>query len=390
MATTAKPFEPYAPFDAGSITSPASSKPAAAKSEERFDPYAPWVNAEAPPPPPGSIPLTPAGSSAVGAAVGAALNALTSTEDVQTEVRARKEAMKGKSSMADLNREINEQRKLVDKKHGKGFFDIAMERVMSQRALGQMPNVPETFDPFLGKLDETQTYARERQGGFGMGTKDVWAAAREGDKAAQELVRRHLAGELSVDDLAKYSAPVKRIYVDPMTQEAIIASRGTKATSEATDLYKGLNRYNQKLDLEAALPTYRGNTSGAASPAVAVGNVGAGTKTRSMLLGALGGLGLPLQADEIATRINENDPIGATIASVGAAGDIAAIMPTRANVASLVTKGAGLVAGALSPLALMAYDKWGPQILPFLAEKGLISPESIPSNYSVMPGMRVK
>lgn len=370
-------FDPYAPYSGSTTTAAPDAKP-----KEKVDPYAPYK-----PPSDGAdktdAPMTLGEKMGVGAAVGAGLNMLTPTEDVQLETKTRREAMKGKSSMTDLNREINEQKRLVDMKHGKGFFEAAMQRSLAERARGMVPNSG-GFDPFLGRLDDTNTYARERQTGFGMGTKDVWAAAREGDEAAKALVASHLAGNLSAEELNRYSAPVKRILVDPRTQEAVIAARDLKASTEATDLYKGLNRYNQKLDLEAALPTYRGNTSRGLSAPIGVAGAGAGTKTRAMLVGALGGLGLPFQAEEISERMGSNDPIGATIAGIGAAGDVAAMMPTRPNPYQLAVKGAGMLAGAASPLVLMAYDKFGPDILPYLVEKGIISPDMVPANFSVM------
>ena len=264
-------FDRYAPFS-GSTPAASEAKP--------VDRYAPFVNTsdntdttEA------SMPLGE--KMGIGAAVGAGLNMLTPTEDVQLETKTRREAMRGKSSIADLNREINEQKRLVDMKYGKGFFETAMERTLVDRARGIVPNSGTTFDSFLGRIDDTNTYARERQTGFGMGTKNVWAAAAEGDEAARALIQAHLSGKVSAEELNRYSAPVKRILVDPMTQEAVIAARNIKASTEATDLYKGLNRYGQKLDLEAALPTYRGNTSSTLSVPIGAAGIAGGTKTRA-------------------------------------------------------------------------------------------------------------
>lgn len=304
------------------------------------------------------------------AAAGAASGLFgASKEPIQAEIRARNKAIEGKATLADLDREIAMQRKLVDAQHGEGFFDAALKRVMTQRALGQMPNVPnEPFDPMLGRMDETKTYARERQTGFGMGTKNVWDLAKEGDKTAQELIKQFQAGKITADVLNQYSAPVKRILVSPAVQEAEIAARTGRAEAEALGLYPGVRAYQQRLDLESALPTYRRSTSSALAPGIRTTEVLAGSRPRATIAGALGGAGAVLSAEEAAQRWQENDPIGAAIAGVGAAGDVAAMIPLTPNPYALAAKGTGILAGALSPLALMAYDKYRPQVEEF-AEK---------------------
>jgi hypothetical protein len=304
------------------------------------------------------------------AAAGAASGAFGAPkETIKTELRARDKAVGTKATISDLDREIRQQRALVDQKYGKGFFDLATERILTQRALGQMPNVPETFDPFLGRTDQTGTYARERQTGFGMGTKDVWKAAQEGDEAAQALIRSFQAGQIGADELARYSAPVKRILVDPLTQEAEIAARTARMTGEALDLSPGARAFTQRVDLTDALPTYRGSTSSALTPGIRVADVVAGSRPRSAMIGALGGLGAALSGEEALSRMKENDKIGATIAGVGALGDIAAMIPLSPVPSALAAKGTGIAVGALSPLMLMAYDKYKPQIDEFLAKR---------------------
>lgn len=304
------------------------------------------------------------------AAAGAASGAFGAPkETIKAELRARDKAVGTKATIADLDREIRQQRALVDQKYGKGFFDLATERVLTQRALGQMPNVPETFDPFLGRADQTGTYARERQTGFGMGTKDVWKAAAEGDEAAQALIKRFQAGQIGADELARYSAPVKRILVDPLTQEAEIAARTARMTGEALDLSPGMRAFNQRVDLTSALPTYRSSTSSALTPGIRVADVAAGSRPRSALFGALGGMGAALSAEEMASRLKGDDKVGAAIAGAGALGDVAAMIPLSPNPYALAAKGTGIAAGVISPLMLMAYDKYRPQIEEFLAKK---------------------
>lgn len=314
------------------------------------------------------------------AAAGAASGAFGAPKDtIQAELRARNAVVGTKATIADLDREIRQQRALVDQKYGKGFFDLATERILTQRALGQMPNVPETFDPFLGRIDQTGTYARERQTGFGMGTKDVWKAAAEGDEVAQALIKRFQAGQigadelarysLGVDEAARYSAPVKRILVDPLTQEAEFASRTARTTGEALDLAPGLRAFNRRIDLTDALPTYRGSTSSALTPGIRVTDVAAGSRPRSALVGALGGMGAALSTEEALSRYRDNDKIGAAIAGAGALGDVAAMIPLSADPRALAAKGIGIATGALSPLMLMAYDKYRPQLEEFLAKK---------------------
>lgn len=304
------------------------------------------------------------------AAAGAATGAFGAPkETIKAELRARDTAMNTKATIADLNRELQQQRNIVDRKYGKGFFDQATERIIAQRALAQMPNTPETFDPFLGRLNESGTYARERQTGFGMGTKDVWEAAKEGDQAAQALIRRFQAGEIGVDELARYSAPVKRILVDPLTQEAEIAARGARTTQQALDLSPGITAFNKRLDISEALPTYTRGTSSALTPGIRVADVAAGSRPRSALVGALGGMGAALSAEEMASRLKGDDKVGATIAGAGALGDVAAMIPLSPNPYALAAKGAGIATGVISPLMLMAYDKYRPQIEEFLAKK---------------------
>jgi hypothetical protein len=314
--------------------------------------------------------LTGADVAPYAAAAGAASGAFGAPkETIKTELRAREKAIGTKATLSDLERELKQQRAFVDQKYGKGFFDAATDRILTQRALGQVPSLPETFDPFLGRTDQTGTYARERQTGFGMGTKDVWQAASEGDRAAQDLVRRFQAGEIGADELARYSAPVKRILVDPLTQQAEIAARTARTTQEAVDLMPGINTFNQRADLTSALPTYRGSTSSALTPGIRVADVAAGSRPRSTIVGALGGMGAALSAEEAASRLRDNDKVGAAIAGIGALGDTAAMIPLSPNPYALAAKGTGIATGVISPLMLMAYDKYRPQIEEFMRER---------------------
>lgn len=349
---------------------------AAARLREQFpdDPYWSKVGAESSTTttttPPGDGEITGLDVAPYTVAAGAASGAFGAPkETIKAEIRARDKATGTRATIADLDRELKQQRAIVDRQFGKGFFDAATERVLTQRALGQMPNVPEAFDPFLGKLNESGTFARERQTGFGMGTKDVWKAAEEGDKAAQELIKRFQAGQIGADELARYSSPVKRILVDPMTQEAEIAARAAKITQEARALEPGIRAFNERINLTEALPTYRSGTSSALTPGIRVAEVAAGSRPRSAMVGALGGLGAALSGEEALSRMKENDKIGATIAGAGALGDVAAMIPLSPNPYALAAKGAGIATGVISPLMLMAYDKYRPQIEEYLAKR---------------------
>lgn len=92
-----------------------------------------------------------------------------------------------------------------------------------------------------------------------------------------------------------------------------------------------------------------------AIPTKGAENVGRFMSHFPKLGGALGGLGAGAEGAEAYNRWQREDYPGAVISGLGALGSLASMVPAT-TVPTAVIKGAGTAVGALSPLALQAYD----------------------------------
>lgn len=92
-----------------------------------------------------------------------------------------------------------------------------------------------------------------------------------------------------------------------------------------------------------------------AMPLKGVENIGRFTSHFPKLSGALGGFGVGAEGAEAYNRWEREDYPGAVISGLGALGSLASMVPAT-TLPTAIVKGAGTAVGALSPLALQAYD----------------------------------
>ena len=203
-------------------------------------------------------------------------------------------------------------------------------------------------------------------------------AARQAQEQADEIARARMRAEMRAQG-REYE--VARSGYGAATSEAKAAQ---KAEKSALDKY--LNFMGQRgLESEKLAPNVEiaqnALINARAQMPSTFSKVMTGAKRALPVMGGVvAGAGAGEFGTEAYERTQRDDPIGAALSSIGATSSAASMYPPLAIPGAI---------GALSSAgALALYDKYGPEILPFLEQKGLIPPNWNPANHSVMKGYR--